>query len=186
VGRECTQDGGGDGTGQAALVRTAIVVPGHGKRGRDGVYRISATCLGLVREAERIAERSPVDVVVFSGWSRTGGPTEAEQMRDSWRGPQVELVLEPTASVTAENAARTVPLLVARGIERAIVVCAPLHRHRTRFFFSRLYGAHGIETEVRVAQAAPSLRALLWEVGAASGLRRQLRAARAELQARRP
>ena len=39
--------------------RTAIVVPGHGRRGRDGVYRISATCLGLVREAERIAELRP-------------------------------------------------------------------------------------------------------------------------------
>ena len=165
--------------------RTAIVVPGHGRRGRDGVYRISATCLGLVREAERIAELAPVEAVLFSGWSPIGGPTEAEQMREAWQGPEVELVVEPTARVTAENAARTVPLLVARRIDRAIVVCAPLHRYRTRFFFSRLYGAHGIETEVRVAQAAPSLRALLWEIGATSGLRRQLRAARAELQARR-
>jgi len=108
-------------------------------------------------------------------------------MRAAWRGPDVELVVEPTASVTAENAARTVPLLVAREIRRAVVVCAPLHRYRTRFFFSRLYGSHGIETEVRVAHATPSVSALLWEVGAASGLRRQLRAARAELtRARRP
>ena len=169
------------------MTRTAIVVPGHGKRGRDGVYRISARCLGLVREAELIAELTPVDAVVFSGWSPNGGPTEAEQMRAAWRGPEVELVVEPTASVTAENAARTVPLLVAREIRRAFVVCAPLHRYRTRFFFSRLYGAHGIETEVRVAHAAPSVSALLWEVGASSALRRQLRAARAELsRTRRP
>ena len=39
-------------------------------------------------------------------------------MRDAWRGPAVELVVEPSASVTAENAARTLPLLVSRGVER--------------------------------------------------------------------
>jgi len=40
---------------------------------------------------------------VFSGWSPSGGPSEAEQMRTLWRGPEVELVIEPTARVTAEK-----------------------------------------------------------------------------------
>src|SRR5262245_58913653 len=158
-------------------MRTAIVVPGHAK-GR----RISSLCLALVREAERIAAAEPVAAVVFSGWAPRGGESEAEQMRRAWREPEVELVLEPTAAVTVENAVRTLPLLLERGIERALVVCAPLHRHRVRFFFSRVYGSQGIATEFRTVAGGRSVRALLWEVGAATAARRQLRSARTELE----
>ena len=158
-------------------MHTAIVVPGHARRGR-----ISALCLALVREAERIAGTEPVAAVVFSGWAPRGGESEAEQMRAAWRGPDVELVLEPTAAVTAENAARTLPLLLERGIERAVVVCAPLHVYRARFFFSRVYESQGIRTEFRTIRAGRSVRALLWELGAAPAIRRQLRAVRGELK----
>ncbi|MFL5969266.1 MAG: YdcF family protein [Gaiellaceae bacterium] len=157
-------------------MRTAIVVPGHATRGR-----ISTLCVALVREAERIAAAMPVDAVVFSGWAPQGGESEAEQMRAAWRGPAVELVLERTAAVTAENAARTLPLLLERGIDRALVVCAPLHVYRARFFFGRLYAARGIATEFRVAPVPRTLRSLVWELGAATAVRRQLRRARAEL-----
>jgi hypothetical protein len=71
--------------------------------------------------------------------------------------------------------------LLEREIRRAVVVCAPLHLYRTRFFFTRLYGAHGVGTEFRVAPVSPSVRAFLWELAAATACRRQLRAARAEL-----
>jgi uncharacterized SAM-binding protein YcdF (DUF218 family) len=158
-------------------MRTAVVVPGHARRGR-----ISDVCISLVREAERIAGSSEIDAVVFSGGSVRGGEPEGEQMRDVWHGPGVELVVEPTAAVTAENAARTLPLLLERRIERAIVVCAPLHFYRARYFFSRLYDAAGIATEFRTVAAGRTLRALAWELGAAPGVRRQLRAARAELR----
>jgi uncharacterized SAM-binding protein YcdF (DUF218 family) len=158
-------------------MRTAIVVPGHANRGR-----ISTLCLALVREAERLAGTMPVDAVVFSGWAPRGGQPEAEQMRAAWRGPDVELVVEPTAAVTAENAARTLPLLLERSIERAVVVCAPLHLYRARFFFSRLYGAQGIATEFRTVTAGRTLPALVGELAEATAARRQLRAARAELE----
>jgi uncharacterized SAM-binding protein YcdF (DUF218 family) len=158
-------------------MRTAVVVPGHARRGR-----ISDVCVSLVREAERIAAAADVDAVVFSGGSVRGGEPEAEQMRDIWRGPDVELVVEPTAAVTAENAARTLPLLRERAVERAIVVCAPLHLYRARFFFSRLYGAAGIATEFRAVAVGRTLRALVWELGAAPAAPSQLRAARAELE----
>jgi uncharacterized SAM-binding protein YcdF (DUF218 family) len=154
----------------------ALVVPGNGVVGRDGVYRISRSCLRLVAEAERVAARTAPQLVVFSGWER-----EAEQMRAAWRGPEVELVLEETASTTAENAARTLPLLRDRGIERAVVLCTPAHLFRVRWFFRQLYGAHGIATSFRVARVAPTPAALAWEVAALSVLARQLRAARAEL-----
>jgi uncharacterized SAM-binding protein YcdF (DUF218 family) len=161
-------------------VKTAIVVPGHGTLGRDGIYRISARCRRLVVEAERLAAVLPADVVVFSGWSPVGGPTEAEQMRDLWRGPELELVVEPTARNTAENAVRTLPLLVERGVKRAVVVCAPLHLVRARYFFSRLYEEAGIVTELSVVRVAPSPSALVWELVAMPARRRQLRAVRAE------
>jgi uncharacterized SAM-binding protein YcdF (DUF218 family) len=157
-------------------VRTAIVVPGHARQGR-----ITDVCRALVREAERVASTTPVDLVVFSGWAGDGLKPEADQMRAEWRGPDVDLVTEPTASVTMENAVRTLPLLLERGVGRAIVVCAPLHLYRARFFFQRLYGARGIATEYRVARVPRTLSALLWEIGAATACRRQLRAARTEL-----
>jgi uncharacterized SAM-binding protein YcdF (DUF218 family) len=164
---------------------TAIVVPGNGSLARDGVYRISGRCRRVVAAAEAIADEVAPRVVVFSGWSPAGGEPEAEQMRAAWRGREVELLAEPTARTTAENAARTLPLLLERGIARAIVVCAPLHVPRVRFFFRGLYGPRGIDTEFRAARVAPSPYALAWEVGALAVRRPQLRAAEAELS-RRP
>jgi uncharacterized SAM-binding protein YcdF (DUF218 family) len=165
--------------------RTAIVVPGHRSLGSDGVHRISSRCEVLVREAEVLARTGGADVVVFSGWSSTGGPSEAEQMRDAWRGPGAELVVEPTARTTAENAARTLPLLRERGIARAVVVCAPTHLARTGVLFGRLYRSAGIEVAFRAPPVAPSVRAVAWELAAFPFLPLQLRAARSEL-ARRP
>ena len=106
------------------------------------------------------------DVVVFSGWSSTGGRSEAEQMRD------------------AENAARTLPLLLERGVRCAVVVCAPPHLVRTRLLFRRLYRGSGVEVRFRVARLAPTFRAVAWELGALPFLPLQVRAARAELARR--
>jgi uncharacterized SAM-binding protein YcdF (DUF218 family) len=163
---------------------TAIVVPGNGAFDIDGAYRITARCRRVVAEAERLAARYSPRAVVFSGWSPDGSTSEAEQMCAAWRGPDVELVVEPTATITAENAARTLPLLLERGIEQALVVTTPLHLYRARYFFRRLYTAHGIETRFRVAPVAPSLHMLGWELVAMTARDRQLRAAEAELSRR--
>jgi uncharacterized SAM-binding protein YcdF (DUF218 family) len=162
----------------------AIVVPGNGLHGRDGAYRISRSCRRLVAEAERLAARHAPRAVVFSGWAPDGGASEAEQMRAIWRGPAVELVTEETASTTAENAARTLPLLLERGVDEAIVVCAPAHLFRARWLFRRVYGAHGIAVRFRVVPVAPTPGALAWELRALAVLARQLRAAQAELRRR--
>jgi len=170
-------------SGTFEYVRTAIVVLGNGGR-RRGSPSITPACLELVREAERIVASRPVEVVVLTGGSRGAGPSEAEQMRAAWNGPDVELVVEPTAWITAENAARTLPLLLEREIEQAVVVCAPLHRYRTRYFFSRLFEPHGIRTSFHVATVEQGARAVAWELAAAPLCRRQLRAARTELAER--
>jgi uncharacterized SAM-binding protein YcdF (DUF218 family) len=164
--------------------RTAVVVPGHARLDLDGAHRITRRCLRLVEEAERLVSSGTADVVVFSGWSSTGGPSEAEQMRDAWGGPDVEIVVEPTARNTAENAARTLPLLRERRIARAVVVCAPTHLARTRLLFGRLYRSAGVETAFRAPAVAPTLRSIAWELAAFPFLPAQLRAARAEVARR--
>jgi uncharacterized SAM-binding protein YcdF (DUF218 family) len=160
--------------------KLALVVPGHSRR-----HRISRTCRRIVGEAEQLAERWRPDVVVFSGWSPVGGVSEAEQMRLLWQGPDAELVVEPTAQTTAQNAARTLPLLLERDVRRAVVVCAPLHRFRVRLFFRRLYEAAGIETSVHVVRVPPTPFTLAWELGALTVRSRQLRQAEAEVAERR-
>jgi uncharacterized SAM-binding protein YcdF (DUF218 family) len=152
----------------------AVVVPGHGHTARDGVRRISPRCLGLVREAETLL----ADVVVFSGRN------EAEQMRDAWRGPDVELVVEPTARTTVENATRTLPLLLERGVSEAVVVCAPTHVVRVALFFGRIYGARSIDVHLHTARLPVTPRAIAWELAALPLVPAQLRIARTELDRR--
>jgi uncharacterized SAM-binding protein YcdF (DUF218 family) len=138
---------------------------------------LERTCRLLVAEAERTVARIGAEVVVLSGWSGEG-----ELMRAAWRGSSdVELVLENTASTTAENAARSLPLLVERGVTDAIVICAPLHLVRARVIFRRVYERHGINVRFRAARVAPTPGALLWELAALTVLGRQVRAAKSEL-----
>ena len=158
-----------------------LVVPGHSRKGR-----LSSRCLRLLDVAAELAERRRPEVVVFSGWSPGGGPTEAEQMLEAWSGRRdVELALEPTARITAENASRSLALLLQRNVREATVVCAPLHLARIRYFFGGLYPRFGIRCEVRAVWSPPTPTALAWEVGAVPVMRRQLRAALAELEGTR-
>jgi uncharacterized SAM-binding protein YcdF (DUF218 family) len=153
------------------MTRPALVVLGSS---------LERTCRLLVAEAQRTAARLGAEVVVLSGWSGEG-----ELMRAAWRGPaEIELVLENTASTTAENAARSLPLLVERGVTEAVVICAPLHLLRARLIFRRVYERHGISVGFRVARVAPTPGALLWELGALTVLGRQVRDAHAELERR--
>ena len=149
------------------MERLAIVVPGASARARGGGWTLSASCLACVAAAERISAERAAVAVVFTGYALGGGATEAEQMRDAWRGPSdVELVLEPHARTTAQNAARTLPLLREREIDVAIVVCSFLHQTRVRFFFSGLYRDAGISATIAPVRAGLSPRALLWELAA--------------------
>ena len=156
-----------------------LVVPGHSERGR-----LSARCLRVLALAAALAEEREPRAVVFTGRPPGGGRSEAEQMLDAWPGRRdVELVAERTARTTAENPARSLPLLLGRGVQEATVVCAPLHRLRVRYFFGGLYPRFGIRCEIRTASYPPTPAALAWELGALGVMRRQRRAALAELEA---
>jgi uncharacterized SAM-binding protein YcdF (DUF218 family) len=162
--------------------RLAIVVPGHGARAPGGEHLITDRCRVLVAHAARLAERVHPAVVVFSGWSSSGGRSEAEQMRDVWPGPDVPTLVETTARSTAENASRTLPLLRARGIDTALVVCAPLHAPRTWLLFGRVYRRGGVRLRLSIARVRPTPRALVWELAALPLAPFQLVAARRELE----
>lgn len=160
--------------------RTAIVVLGRGGW-RRASPRTDAALRDLVDEAGRLVAAGVGDVVVLTGGARPGRASEAEQMHRSWSVPHVEVVLEPTAATTAENAARSLPLLLERNVERVLVVCSSAHARRTQYFFSRLYRPYGIDVSTRCAAVAEGPRAFVRELGAATLRRRQLRAVRAEL-----
>jgi uncharacterized SAM-binding protein YcdF (DUF218 family) len=139
---------------------------------------MSGRCRRLLAEAAALAAERRPGVVLFTG----GRGGEAEQMRAAWPGrTDVELVVEPTAAITAQNASRSLPLLLARDVTEVTVVCAPLHLPRVRYLFGGVYGRAGIRTSFRAARAVPTPSALAWELGAALVARRQRRAAQAEL-----
>jgi DUF218 domain len=156
---------------------SAVVVPGHSSRGR-----VSRRCLRLLDAAARLAEREGVRTVVLTGGGARGA-REATQMAEAWSGRRdVELVVEPTARNTAENAARSLQLLLERGIDDATVVCAPQHLPRVHYLFGSLYGRYGVRCHVQAAWRAPHPFALAHEVAAFAVARRQRRAVLAELE----
>jgi hypothetical protein len=173
-------------SGSGAGRRSALVVPGHGTFARDGGYRLSARCLRILDFAAEVADEVEPDAVLFSGWSPTVGPSEAAQMLASWPGRRdLELVAEETARTTAENMARSLPLLRARDVESATIVWARTHLVRVRYFFGGVYPRFGIACEFRSPRAAlPSPTAVVWEAFALPVMPFQRRAALAELDVR--
>jgi hypothetical protein len=161
-----------------------IVVPGSGRIEADGTYRIGPRAFDCLRTAARLAARRRPRVVVFTGWSPVGGPTEAEQMRSVWEGPgDLDVVVEPTATITAENMSRSLPHLLERGVHEATIVCGVLHLPRVRYHFGGVYPRHGVRCSYALARQAPTPSTLAWEAAALVVMRRQRRDALAELAA---
>lgn len=147
----------------------ALVVLGYHEYAQDGRHGISDVCRACVRRAQSL----PADVVVFTGWSSSGGPSEAEQMRELWDPPG--LLLEPHARNTAENAVNSLQLLLEHGgVDRATVVCSIRHRIRVPYFFGRLFERHGIAVDYDyVRRPLPRPRIWLEELVALLVMRHQ-------------
>jgi uncharacterized SAM-binding protein YcdF (DUF218 family) len=142
---------------------------------------LAGTRRRLVAAAERAAREVRPGLVVFSGAPNGTGRSEAAQMREVWQGPrEVDVVLEETASTTAENAVRTLPILLDRRVTEAVVICSPLHLPRARWMFLKVYGEHGVAVSFRLARDLPTPGGLLWELGALAVAARQVRSARAK------
>jgi DUF218 domain len=140
-------------------VSRVVVVLGYSNGAHPGLHPICAARLARAAEVS-----TTEDVVVLSGWSRLPHtPSEAELMATAWRGRACELVVDPDARTTADNAANALDDIVRLDAREVVVVTSSWHAARARAAFGWLLRGRG----VRVTSASPagrSLRASLREV----------------------
>jgi hypothetical protein len=98
-----------------------VAVLGYSRRRGAGLHPI---CARRLVHAERLA--GGIRAVILSGLP------EAELMRASWVGPDVELICDPKARSTAENAWNVASAARALGARELVVVTSRWHRARVR------------------------------------------------------
>jgi glucosamine-6-phosphate deaminase len=120
------------------------VVLGHREPTISAEHRISHESLGRLHRAEWIARRRPTLAAVLTGYTSTGGLSEAEQMRAAWTVTDVPPLLEVAGRDTAENATRSLPLLLALGDARRVTVVTSAWHIRAPYHF-RAWRGYGLE-----------------------------------------
>src|SRR5690349_17735831 len=70
------------------------VVLGHREPSVSAEHRISAHSRGRLARAARLCAQTPIRAVVLTGYTHTGGLSEAEQMQREWHVPDVPVLLE--------------------------------------------------------------------------------------------
>jgi hypothetical protein len=154
------------------------IVLGHREPGISVEHRISHESLERLQRAERLIQRRPARAVVLTGYTSTGGLSEAEQMGQRWADTAVPCLLEVAGRNTAENATRSLPLVLALGGIRHVSVVSSAWHIRTPWFFApyRRYGLDAdwvrewrggsywrmLADEVHKARAAPRDRRRAW------------------------
>ena len=158
-----------------------IVVLGHRDPGVSAEHQISAESRTRLRHGLRLARRSPVRAVVLTGYTSTGGLSEAEQMKTAWDEHVAPALLEVAGRDTAENASRTLPILLALGeTAKVTVVSSPWHL-RVPWFFAP-YREYGFDVSYRPSAPHGDLRRMLGvEIGHARRMRARRRAAMAAM-----
>lgn len=154
------------------------IVLGHREPGVSVEHRISHESLERLQRAERLVQRRPTRAVVLTGYTSTGGLSEAEQMSLRWADTAVPCLLEVAGRNTAENATRSLPLVLALGGIRHVSVVTSAWHVRTPWFFAP-YARYGLDPdwvrewrggdftrmladELRKARAAPRERRRAW------------------------
>jgi glucosamine-6-phosphate deaminase len=120
------------------------VVLGHREPSISAEHRISHESLGRLHRAEWIARRRPTLAAVLTGYTSTGGLSEAEQMRAAWTVADVPPLLEVAGRDTAENATRSLPLVLALGDARRVTVVTSAWHVRAPYHF-RVWREYGLE-----------------------------------------
>jgi glucosamine-6-phosphate deaminase len=164
----------------AARARVVVVL-GHREPGVSEEHRISSESLERLRRAERICARHPPRAVVLTGYTSTGGLSEAEQMAAVWSFPGVPVVLEEAGRNTAENATCSLPVIAAMGGVRAVtVVTSAWHLRAARFFAP--YRRHGLRLRMRYEWRGGWLRMLRNELRLMPAVTEQRRRALAAMR----
>jgi len=154
----------------------ALVVLGHRAPG-SAEHVISEESEARATRAAIIARHHPVRAAVLTGWSRTGGLSEAEQMLTWWSEPDTPALLEVAGRRTAENASCSLPLLVATGVIRRVTVVTSWWHVRARWFFAP-YRDHGMAVDYRpVVHRGATAAGLLGELRQVHAMGRERREA---------
>jgi hypothetical protein len=123
-----------------------------------------------------------VRAVVLTGFTHTGGLSEAEQMAREWPLAGVPTLLEVAGRNTAENASRSLPLVLAQVGVRRVSIVTSAWRLRAPYF-SAPYREHGLRVDLRVARPLRGWPHLLAEeLGGLPAMRVQRRAAMAAVR----
>jgi glucosamine-6-phosphate deaminase len=158
------------------------VVLGHREPGVSAEHRISAHSRARLARAVRLCGETPVRVVILTGYTHTGGLSEAEQMAREWPLGEVPTLLEVAGRNTAENASRSLPIVLALGSAARVSVVTSLWHVRAPYFFAP-YRAFGLELDLRPARPLRHWPHLLAEeLGGLAGMARQRRAAMAAVR----
>jgi glucosamine-6-phosphate deaminase len=156
---------------------TAVIVLGHREPGRSAEHRISFESRARLRHARRLAERSPLRAAILTGYTSTGGLSEAEQMKGAWDEHDAPALLEVAGRNTAENASRSLPLVLALGDVRRVLVVTSAWHLRVPWFFAP-YRHFGLEVGYRVSVVHGNWpRMVAEELRGASRMREQRRVA---------
>jgi glucosamine-6-phosphate deaminase len=123
------------------------IVLGHREPTISAEHRISSESRARLRRAARLCRRRPARAVILTGYTRTGGLSEAEQMEAEWAGDP-PAVMEDAGRDTAENASRSLPLIAAMGDVRRVTVVTSAWHLRAPYFFAP-YRRFGLRVSFR-------------------------------------
>jgi hypothetical protein len=153
------------------------IVLGHREPGISAEHRISAHSRARLARATRLCQATPIRAVVLTGFTHTAGLSEAEQMAREWPLTDVPVLLEVAGRNTAENASRSLPIVLALGVADRVSIVTSLWHLRTPYFFAP-YRAFGYELSLCPARPGRGWAHLLAEeLGGLAGMPRQRRAA---------
>jgi glucosamine-6-phosphate deaminase len=129
-----------------------LIVLGHRDPGGSPEHRISAESRARLRHAVRLARAEPVRAVALTGYTSAGGLSEAEQMKTAWDEHESPALLEVAGRNTAENASRSLPLILALGEVRHVTVVSSAWHVRVPWCFAP-YRCFGLDVSYRASFA---------------------------------
>jgi glucosamine-6-phosphate deaminase len=138
----------------------ALIVLGHRDPGVAPEHRISPQSRARLRLALRLARATPVRAVILTGFTSSGGLSEAEQMKAAWDDHEAPALLEVAGRNTAENASRSLPIILALGEARRVTVVSSAWHLRVPWFFAP-YRGFGLDVSYRASFAHAGWRRLL-------------------------
>jgi glucosamine-6-phosphate deaminase len=161
------------------------VVLGHREPSISAEHRISHESLGRLHRAEWIARRRPTLAAVLTGYTSTGGLSEAEQMRAAWGVADVPPLLEVAGRDTAENATRSLPLVLALGDARHVTVVTSAWHLRAPYHF-RAWRGYGLDVDFAFDWRGDWRRMIAHELRGMRTMRTERRRALADMAPPRP